>query len=64
MTVLGSTERLQPPIPVFGLPVKGCDSLLRFAIRTAQDHVARARMRIQRSCDWICRLTCNRFEHL
>ena len=31
MTALGSTERLLPPIPVIGLPVKGCDSLLRFA---------------------------------
>jgi hypothetical protein len=29
MTVVNSTEHLQPPILVIGVPVKGCDSLLR-----------------------------------
>jgi len=56
MTVLSSTERLQPPIPVIGLPVKGCDSLLRFVAKVssrggyshcARSLVARARMRFQ-----------------
>src|SRR5271170_5277031 len=65
MTVLSPTERLQPPIPVFGLPVKGCDSLLRFAIRIAEDRVARARMRFQRNCAIeIHRLTRSSFEYL